>query len=76
MRGIGRFLVMDRPKPAMTDTARPTHGPQSGAVLAAQGPVGISGIAGRSFLHRHPPGGYLQEPPRQHTDRREREKDV
>ena len=46
---------MDRPQPAVADTARPTHGPQSGAVLAAQGPVGISGIAGRSFLHRHPP---------------------
>ena len=55
MRGIGRLLVMDRPQPAVADAALSAHGPQPGAVLAAQGPVGISGIAGRSFLHMHPP---------------------
>ena len=55
MRGIGRFLVMDRPQPAVADAALSAHGPQPGAVFAAQGPVGIPGIAGRSFLHRHPP---------------------
>lgn len=71
MRGIGWFLVMDRPQPAVADAALSAHGPQPGAVFAAQGPVGIPGIAGRSFLHRHPPGGYFQEPPRQHTDGRE-----
>ena len=54
MRGIGRLLVMDRPQPAMADAALSAHGPQPGAVLAAKGPVGIPGIAGRSFLHRHP----------------------
>ena len=54
MRGIGRFLVMDRPQPAMADATGSAHSPQPGAVLAAQGPVGIPGIAGRSFLHRHP----------------------
>lgn len=55
MRGIGRFIVMNRPQPAVADTARLAHGLQPGAVFAAQGPVGIPGIAGRSFLHRHPP---------------------
>lgn len=45
---------MDRPQPAVADTARLAHGLQPGAVLAAQGPVGIPGIAGQSFLHRHP----------------------
>lgn len=45
---------MDRPQPAVADTARLSHGLQPGAVLAAQGPVGIPGIAGQSFLHRHP----------------------
>lgn len=54
MRGIGRLLVMDRPQPAVADAALSAHGPQPGAVFAAQGPVGIPGIAGRSFLHRHP----------------------
>ena len=54
MRGIGRLIVMDRPQPAVADAALSAHGLQPGAVLAAQGPVGIPGIAGRSFLHRHP----------------------
>ena len=55
MRGIGRLLVMDRPQPAVADATGSAHSPQPGAVLAAQGPVGIPGIAGRSSLHRHPP---------------------
>ena len=74
MRGIGRFLVMDRPQPAMTDTARPTHGPQSGAVLAAQGPVGIPGIAGRSFLHRHPRWLFSRATPPAHRRKRKRKR--
>lgn len=55
MRGIRWLLVMDRPQPAMADATLSAHRPQPGAVLAAQGPVGIPGIAGRSFLHRNPP---------------------
>ena len=74
MRGIGRFIVMNRPQPAMADAARSAHGPQPGAVLAAQGPVGIPGIAGRSFLHRHPRWLFSRATPPAHRRKRERKR--
>lgn len=70
MRGIGRLLVMDRPQPAVADAALSAHGPQPGAVFAAQGPVGIPGIAGRSFLHRHPRGLFSRAAPPAHRRKR------
>lgn len=63
MRGIRWLLVMDRPQPAVADAARSAHRPQPGAVLAAQGPVCIPGIAGRSFLHRHPRWLFFKDHP-------------
>ena len=51
---IARLIIVNRAKPSVADTTLTAHSPQPGAVLAAQGPVGIPGIAGRSFLHRHP----------------------
>ena len=74
MRGIGRFIVMNRPQPAMADAARSAHGPQPGAVLAAQGPVGIPGIAGRSFLHRHPRWLFSIAAPPAHRRKRKRKR--
>lgn len=70
MRGIGRILVMDRPQPAVADAALSAHRPQPGAVLAAQGPVGIPGIAGRSFLHRHPRWLFSKATPPAHRRKR------
>lgn len=63
MRCIRWLLVMDRPQPAMADATLPANRPQPGAVLAAQGPVGIPGIAGRSFLHRHPRWLFFKDHP-------------
>ena len=76
MRGIGRLLVMDRPQPAVADAALSAHGPQPGAVLAAQGPVGISGIAGRSFLHRPPPVVIYKSRPASTQAEERKKKDV
>lgn len=76
MRGIGWFLVMDRPQPAVADAALSAHGPQPGAVFAAQGPVGIPGIAGRSFLHRHPPPVVIFKSHPASTQTEEKAKDV
>ena len=75
MRGIRRFLVMDRPQPAMADATGSAHSPQPGAVLAAQGPVGIPGIAARSFLHSHPPVVIFNSRPAS-TQTEEKAKDV
>lgn len=76
MRGIGWFLVMDRPQPAMADAALSAHSLQPGAVLAAQGPVGIPGIAGRSFLHRHPPVVIFNSHPASTQTEERKKKDV
>ena len=75
MRGIGRLLVMDRPQPAMADTTLSAHSLQPGAVLAAHGPVGIPGIAGRSFLHMHPRWLFFKDHPAS-TQTEEKAKDV
>lgn len=65
---------MDRPQPAMADAALAAHGPQPGAVLAAQGPVGIPGIDARSFLHRHPRWLFSRATPPAHRQKRERKR--
>lgn len=72
MRCIGRFIVMDRPQPAVADAALSAHRPQPGAVSAAQGPVCIPGIAGRSFLHRHPRWLFSRATPPAHRRKRKR----
>lgn len=74
MRGIGRLIVMDRPQPAVADAALSAHGLQPGAVLATQGPVGIPGIAGQSFLHRHPRWLFSRATPPAHRRKRKRKR--
>ena len=59
MRGIGRFIVMDRAKASAADPARCSHGFQPGPMLPAQGSVGIPGVGHCGLLLTIPGGLFI-----------------